>query len=329
MGSPGKSKKPLKPLVLDLNQVIPFLRGVSYVIVAQRTTRLEWRADDTPVRYLYKAFFGIFGEPGTAAVTSAPEAEIMRRVDLETHHRIDVLMARAEAGPAAVAKYLSDLEEIRVSALKSLREVYADANQINRDISRELGRTIEFLWDVKLGSKMVVKTVGVFSGAVGLVALAADVFGDPIEKWAEAGSASGIVMVATDQAKKGLVEETASRTAEKIVDKVNGKATAAELEHAVKNMKRIEGKLTEQITRLGQNEKLAQLGIRSPRIDQSTKDLTRLAERNAGKLDTAQKTVAKSTGKLLLAKAVSIVFLVKDAKELFAQRNAAVEAARR
>jgi hypothetical protein len=207
--------------------------------------------------------------------------------------------------------------------------VYADANQINRDISRELGRTIEFLWDVKLTSKMVVKTVGVASGAVGLVALAADVIGDPIEKWAEAGNADAIIMVATEQGKKGVIEDSASKAAEKIVDKINGKATQAELEHAVKNMQRIESKLTEQITRIGHKTQMAKLGVHSPRIDQSVKDLTRLAERNAGKLDAAQKGVGKSAGKWVLARAVSIVFLVKDARELFAQRNAAVEAARR
>jgi len=317
----------MKPLVLDLDQIIPFLRSVSYAIVAQRTTRLEWRPDDTPARYIYKAFLGAFGEPGTVTVTTAAEAEILRKVDLEMHHFIDVLMARAEAGPVAVAKYLADLDKIRASSLKSLKELYSDANAINRDIASELGRSITFLWNIKFGSKMVVKTVGVFSGAVGLVALGSDLFGDPIEEWAKSASADAVVMVASKEAKKAVVEESASKLAEKIVDKINGQATDAELKHAFANMQRIERKLSEQITRIGHKVQLHQLGVRSPRIDDSVKDLRRLAERNAGKLDQAQKGVAKSAGKVAIAKLVSIVFLVEDARKLLAERNAAVAAA--
>jgi len=322
-----RSVKRRDALALDLDAIIPFLRAVSYAVIAQQTTRLEWRPDETPINYLYSAFFGLFGTPGTVDVVSAPEAEVRRRVRIETHRRIDVLMARAEVGPVAIAKYLAAQEELRTHSLKFLREQYADAQQINREIAREWGRGIEFLWNVKLGSQMLVKTVGVFSGGGGLVSIAQDVIDGVIDDWTKADGASGVMMTASSKAATELGKEAASKTAEKIVDRINGQATGAELKHAIAHMQRLEEKLSHQLTRAGRHLQAQQLGIHSPRIDQSLSSLSRQAVRNTGKLDAAQKKVATAAGKAALAKLVSVVFAAKDLREAILRRNAEVAAA--
>src|SRR5688572_29796052 len=100
-------RRSARALVIDVDEVIPFLRSVAYAVVAQRTTTLQWREETGVLASVYgNVFRGIFGTPGVAEVVSAQEAVVTRAVHVETHHFIDVLMARASGGPASVATYL-------------------------------------------------------------------------------------------------------------------------------------------------------------------------------------------------------------------------------
>src|SRR5690349_24821541 len=111
--TPSAQPKAMKALVLDLDEIIPFVRSVAYAVVSEKTTTLEWRKDTNILGFIYeKVFRGLFGEPGTAEVVTAHEATIRRAMTVETFHFMDVLMARAASGPAAVAGYLKDLDKL-------------------------------------------------------------------------------------------------------------------------------------------------------------------------------------------------------------------------
>jgi hypothetical protein len=302
-----------KPLLLNLDTTLPFLRAVSYAIVAQRTTRMEWREDTGAIQALYAVFLGAFGTPGTAEVRTASAAEMTRQVALETHHRIDVLLTRLEAGPVAVAKYLADLDDIRRSCLRSVQQQYADANAINREIAQMWGRSTQFLATIELGSTVVVKGLGVIPGPGWAVALGYDVVHDTINDLGQAGHANAIVTVATEKAAKEGFEEAAENLAEKGVDLVNRQPTKAELAHALARVRQLEEKIASQSERLAQRVRQAQMVDRG--AASSIRSLSQQLPRNVTRLDAAHKATLKATGKYALAKAVSWVFLTRDVAE--------------
>jgi hypothetical protein len=325
--SPGR-KPTLKPLCVNLDEAIPFLRSVSYAIVAQRTTRATWVEDDTPVKYLYAAFLGAFGTPGTVQIQSASEARIREEVEVETHHRIDVLMNKAEHGPLAVGKYLADMDEIRSHSLKAIDELHADALAINRDIAKAWGSSVEFVSSVKLGATLTVKALGQIPGPGTAVSLVYDIAVGSIEELSQAGQAKGIVMVATENALTEGAKEVAADVAKGIVDKVNGKPTGKELTHALTRMRQLEEKLARQTDRLGARLAQRHAGATGAAVRDSINSLSRQIPRNAANLDAAQKSVVKAGAKAGLARAVGWVFLARDVLDAVAKHNATVAGAR-
>ena len=116
--------------------------------------------------------------------------------------------------------------------MKAVQEPYDLANEINRDIARAWGRSIEFVANVNLASTVVVKGWGAIPGPGWLLALGYDVVTGTIEDLSQANQANGVVVVATTN---GIVEggkEVAEETAEWVVDKLNNKPTGKELQHA-------------------------------------------------------------------------------------------------
>jgi hypothetical protein len=322
-------KRPtVKPLCINLDEMLPFLRSVSYAVVMQRTTRTVWREDEGAVKYLYAAFLGAFGTPGRMEVTTANDAQIRREVEVETQHRIDKLMGKAEVGPDAVARYVASENDIRAYCLNAVREAYADANQVNREIGQAWGWSIEFLSEINTLSTLAVKTMGQIPGPGWAISLGYDVVQGTIEDWSQAHTAQGIVMIASENARKEGCKEAASKIAEKAVDVVNKQPTEKELTQAITRMRQLESKLSRQTDRLAKQLERRQLGIAGSATHNSIRSLSTQVERNAGRLDQAQRGMAKSAGKLMLAKAVGWVFLAKDVTDAIEKHNARTAVAR-
>lgn len=301
-----------KPLLLNLDTTLPFLRAVSYAIVAQRTTRMEWREETGPIRALYAVFLGAFGTPGTAEVRTASEAEMTRQVGVETHHRIDVLLTRLEAGPVAVAKYLADLDDIRRSCLSGIQQQYADANAINREVAQMWGRSTEFLATIELGSTVMVKGLGLIPGPGWAVSLGYDVVHETINDLGQAGAANAIVTTALEKAATEGAKEAAGGLAEKTVDLLNRQPTKAELTHALARVRQLEEKIASQSERLGHRFRQVETGMVDRGTASSIRSLSQQLPRNAARLDAAHKATLKATGKYALARAVSWVFVTRD-----------------
>jgi hypothetical protein len=314
MSAPAK-KVEVKPLVVNLDTTIPFLRSVSYAIVAQQTTRVEWKEDTGPIKTLYAVFLGAFGTPGTAEVRTATEAEMRRRVDLETHHRIDVLVTRMEAGPAAVAKYLRDLDEIRATCLKGVQLQYADAGSINREIAEMWGQSTRFLAKVELGSTLAVKGMTLVPGPGWAVALGYDALHQTINDFEHAGEANSVVATASEELLKETAEEATEKAAEKIVDRLNKQPTRAELKHALARVRQLEDKIARQFEKLARRHRQVQAGLADHGTASSIQSMNRQIPRNVARLDAAQKSTARAAGKFALARTVSWVFMAKDVSD--------------
>jgi hypothetical protein len=318
----------LKPLTIDVGATIAFLRSVSYAVVAQRTTQLVWHDDETPLRYLYSAFLGAFGKPGTVEMQTATESRMRQEVEVETHHRIDVLMHKVQAGPTAVAEYLASLHEIRAFCLEAIRDQYKSANEINRGIAAELGRSIERLANIELAATITVKVAGQVPGPGWLVSLGYDVVDGAIEDLSKAPEANSVVMVIAQQSAKEGAKEIAGQSAEKLVDTLNRGATEKELTHALTRMRQLEDKLDRQTRVLAQRTSDYSRGMTGPGVQDSIRSLEKQVVRNSAKLDNAQKGVLKAGGKAAIAKAVSWVFLANDVMEAVKKRDATISAAR-
>jgi hypothetical protein len=308
-------------MLFDIDKTIPFLRSVSYAIVAQRTTQLEWKADEGGLATLYNAFQGVFGTPGSVVVRTASDAQMRREVELETRHRIDVLLTRFEAGPTATAKYLRDLEEIRTSALASLRQQYQEAITINREIAREWGQSISLLADIECWSTVSLKALEIIPGPGWAVSLGYDVLHGAITDLDEAGRANSIATVVSSRAFEEGGKKIGEQAADALVNKLNGQATEAELKHALARLRQLEGKLTRQMERLALQSDRLRAGVGGQAAQQSVDSLGRQIPRNLEKVNAAQKTVVKSAGKVALAHAVSWIFLAGDIKQAFDRRN--------
>jgi len=317
----GQPRPVLKPIVFDLDKIIPFLRAVSYAIVAQRTTQLEWKADTGGIATLYSALQGVFGTPGTVVIKSASEAEITRRVELETRHRIDVLLTRFDAGPAPTAKYLRDLDEIRTYALGALRQQYSEANGINQEIVREWGRSIAFLTEIECWSTVALKGLELIPGPGWAVSLGYDVLHGAITDLDEAGQANSIAVAVSSKGFEESGKKLAEKAAEKTVDKLNGQATEAELKHAMTRMRQLEAKLTRQMERVALQSERLRAGVAGHSAEQSIQSLSRQIPRNVDKVNAAQKGLLKSAGKYAIANVVSWVFLAGDIKQAFDRRS--------
>ena len=311
----------LRPIVFDLDKIIPFLRSVSYAVVAQRTTQLEWKADTGGIAALYTALQGVFGTPGTVVIKTAADADIKRRVELETRHRIDVLLTRFEAGPAPTAKYLRDLDEIRRYALGALRQQYSEANAINQEIVREWGRAIAFLSEIECWSTVALKGLELIPGPGWAVSLGYDVLHGAITELDEAGQANSIAVAVSSKLVEEGGKKVVEKAAEKAIDKLNGQATEAELKHAMTRMRQLEAKLTRQMERLALQSQRLRAGVGGHAAQQSIQSLSGQIAGNANKVNAAQKAVARSAGKAALAHAVSWVFLAGDIKQAFDRRS--------
>lgn len=319
---------PVTCLCLSIDDVIPFLRSVSYAQVAQRTTRIEW-AEETEgaLPVLYAALLGTFGTPGTARVVTAPEARIRDEVIKETQRRINLFFQKCEAGPGAVAAYLAEEEEMRTFCLKALRDLHAEANAINAEIVRAWGKAISFVSHIKLGSTLAMKAMGQIPGPGWAVGFAYDVTVGTIDDLAKADRAKAVVVVASENALKEGMKEVAGQVAEKTVDVLNRVPTDRELGQALTRMRQLDDKLGRQLATLRTRGMERSLGWAQKGTEDSIRSLTSQVARNTDKLDAAQRAVVKAGAKRIAAKLVGWAFLADDVREAFAKHSATTAAA--
>lgn len=318
----------LTPLPVNLDTAIPFIRSVAYSIVAQKTTRAVWADDEGSIKYLYAAFCGIFGTPGTVQIQSAEDARMREMVEVETLHRISVLLTKAEHGPASVTKYLKDQAELREFCLRAVQEQYALATAINRDIGRAWGRSIEFLANIELGATLVVKGAGLIPGPYMLVSLGYDVVLGTVDDMYHPEQANCVVVIATANAATEGGKDLAGRAAEWGVGKLNGQPTAKELQHAFNHMRTAEAKLARQTEALAMRRAGHAPGMNSKQVQDSIRSLSKQIPRNANHVDKTQKAFVKSAVKRGAAKAVGWMFFANDVFKAIEKRNTTVAAAR-
>ncbi len=302
----------VKPLVFDSDKVIPFLRSVAYSFVAQRNTRMEWKEDDSKfMKALYTVFFWK-GTPGTVDVTTGDKMKIEKDTQTETARLIEIFAERCSRGPESAANWLLDMERLRDYNLKAVQEVFADAREINREITGDIGKTIVRLAAAKAAATVTVKIMGeVVPGAGKWIALGYDIITGTIDEVSQANQANAVaVTLASTTAQEGG-KEALGDAAEWAVDKINGKPTADEFLQMKENMDKLDSKIRDQMERRAQRL-LDQTGGMGKRNADSIKSLSAQIAKNQDKLNAVQKGVVKSAGKAVAAKAVGWAFLGFD-----------------
>ncbi len=317
----------LPAMCFDLNTTVRLLRAASWAQVMSSKTRVEWVEDDGAIRYVYGAFLGLFGTPGTAELVIPDARSIESEVQRLTSHRTNVFLTKATQGPLAAANYLSAMNEIRVSSLDDMRSMRRDVDQINRDIARAWGTGVEFLSNTKLVATLTVKALGQIPGPGWLVDMGYDIAIQSIDDLSKANRAKGVVIFNNTVAEG--IEEAAGRGSEKVVDLVNRGSTQKELSQAMARMRTAEDKLSSAGTRIMQRRRDIAHGYRVHQSRQSIKALERSLPKRAANLDKAQKSVLKSGTKFALAKAVSWVFLANEVMDAIETNQREVDAARR
>lgn len=313
-GSPGRlpPRLTVKPIVFDAVRVIPFLRSVAYAFVLQRHTRLEWKEDDSAVLgAIYTVFFWK-GAPGTAEVNTGDEAKIAEGTRAETARLIATFIQQCAKGPEAAAKWLLDMEQLRADAIGSIRDVLADARQINREAARETGQLIARLAFTRAAATITVGVLGeVLPGAGRWISLGYSVATETIDGVGQASQANAVAVSFQGAAFKEGSAEVAGAVAEWAVDKVNGRPTGEEFQQMRARMDQLDAKLRDQIMRRSQRLAEQSRGL-GPDHTQSINSLSSQITRNEHRLNQAQKGVAKSATKAAAAKGVSWAFLGYD-----------------
>lgn len=164
------TRPPVTVACLDLQALSGFFRSIALCIEIQANTRMEWKEyKDSTVLNIAYALMPWKGKPGTAEVTQNWD-----RIRQNTNGRSrDMLMSFLDklsgGGPAAAAAYAEQMQGLRQYTQKAVQELFADAQQINREVAGTAGQAARNLAVIQFGCTVLLAATGCWVALGGAV----------------------------------------------------------------------------------------------------------------------------------------------------------------
>jgi uncharacterized UPF0146 family protein len=231
------------------------------------------------------------GEPGIAEIEENTKAlgDYQKR---KARELLTAALAKAADNPAAFQAYLQHLDADRRRNLFNLQNTFRSANEINQHNEISLGRTVDVLAAIKLGSTVTLAVVPaglVLAGAAaatitaaGVVSLSYGIFKDVGKEMAGAGDAKVIAFDVTKSLVKEGVSQAKDKASERAVERLT---TQTELIAAA--TRQIDA-LSMQLARKVSSSKIAKLDRQIGRAHQGLQQATRSAAVNRGVMAAAK-----------------------------------------
>jgi hypothetical protein len=161
----------------DLSAVSRFLRSVAQATAMQQYTSLAWQPylDDPTVpdsdKRVLRVIYTVLAwkePPGTLEVVQ-DTAKIELRTN-ELHERyLLAWIDHLTRDPARAARYLEDMQKSRDNSTQFIREMFADAADLQREMLDETDAHLRGLGGIKLASTLVVTGMGLALTSLGAV----------------------------------------------------------------------------------------------------------------------------------------------------------------
>lgn len=314
-------------LCFDLESVARLMKATSYAqAIADRTTT-EWVPDEGAMGFLYGALGGLFGTPGNVEIQTN-WAKVNAEAAKHTERRMQIFFKKCFLGPTAVTKYLADTEELRLYGQQRIREIYADTDRLNKEVTAAWGVGIERLANTKLAATLLVKGLGQIPGPPMLVDIGFDIVVACVEPGTGDDKGQGVAVRGRDAALGEALEYGTSKAGEKLVDAINRGSTQKEFTRSLSNLNRANERLHRQVDRLARRQAQIAHGMGGGAAQQSAKALTRHVKTGAKTVNKLSKRVVAAGAKAAAAKAVGWLWLGSEIITAVEERQKAVAAAR-
>lgn len=273
-----------KIVTVDLRRLTGFLNSVAYAQAAALFTAIK--IDDFSSNAIMNAIAqASTGEPGIAEIEENTKAlEVYQK--RKARELLNAALAKAADSPGAFHAHLQHLEADRRRNLVWLQNTFRSANEINQHNDVSLGRTIEVLAAIKLGSTITLAVVPaglVLAGAAaatitaaGVVSLSYGILRDVGKEMAGAGDAKVIAFDLTKSFVKEGVSQAKDKAGERAVERLT------EQTELIAEANRQIDALSMQLARKVSNSKIAKLDRQIERAQQGLQQVTRSAAINRG-----------------------------------------------
>jgi len=208
-----------------------FLWTVANARALQQTTKLTWQPyrESAVLNGIYAVMgkFG-YGAPGTVEVTQ-DQIRILQLTDQFLDGLVDSFFAKATdaSHPSHLGLWMGSLVDIRDGALETVRDVFADAAEINREIVSATNTGIRRLAAIHLASTVALSAMSCGLGLTGTAAeisvsggiqLGYGVAGEVVKGWSEVDRAKAIAIGTAKEGGKELLEKGIDKGAEKSLE---------------------------------------------------------------------------------------------------------------
>jgi hypothetical protein len=279
-----------KVITVDLRRLTGFVNSVAYAHAALLFTTIKIDAF-SPNAIMNAIAQASTGEPGIAEIEENTRAlEVYQK--RSARELLTAALGKAADSPADFQAYMQHLEADRRRNLVNLQNTFRSANEINQHNDVSLGRTVEVLAAIKLGSTVTLAVVPaglVLAGAAaatitaaGVVSLSYGILKDVGKETAGAGDAKVIAFDVT----KSLVKEGASRAKDKAGERAVERLT--EQTELIAAANRQIDALSMQLARKVSSSKIAKLDRQIGRVQQGLQQATRSAAVNRGVMAAAK-----------------------------------------
>lgn len=165
-----RPRPPIPVACLDLRALSGFFRSVALAIEIQANTRMEWKEyNDSTVLNIAYALMPWKGKPGTAEVTQNWE-RIRKNTDGRSRDMLFTFLDRLfEGGPAAAGAYAEQMQGLKQYTIQAVRELFADANQINAEVAGTAGQAARNLAIIQFGCTIILAATGCWVALGGAV----------------------------------------------------------------------------------------------------------------------------------------------------------------
>ena len=300
---------PAKVVTVDLRRLTGFVNSAAYAQAASLFTAIKIDAF-SPNAIMNTLAQATTGEPGIAEIEENTKA-LQNYQKRRARELLTAALAKAADSPAAFQAYLQHLEAERQRNLSNLQNTFRSANDINQHNDVSLGRTINVLAAIKLGSTVTLAVVPaglVLAGAAaatitaaGVVSLSYGILKDVGKEMAGAGDAKVIAFDVT----KSLVKEGVSQAKDKAGERAVERLT--EQTELIAAATRQIDSLSMQLARKVSGSKIAKLNRQIDRAQQG--------------LQQASKSAAVNRGVMVAGKGLTVVFAAIDVWEGIEEYN--------
>jgi hypothetical protein len=157
----------LDALVFEEEDLIQFLHSVAQAKAAERHVKLNWRSyDESSVINAIYTVMPFFGKPGYVEVDTGDINQVLAEAATEAQHLEEQFALAMTRGGQRVARFMKAQEEIRESALDTVKDAFRTASQMNAEIQEVTRNHIARMIVIKAAATITLKAAALGGGGL-------------------------------------------------------------------------------------------------------------------------------------------------------------------